>query len=67
MEVLSYAWLNAMNSDDHKNALKSQIDSSVQSLASAFRTTDATTFLDFIGTFFRQAAPDVSTVITNIV
>ena len=67
MEVLSFAWLNAMDSDDHKNALKSQIGSSVQSLASAFKTTDATTFLDFLGTFFRQAAPDVSTHITTLV
>ena len=60
MDVLRFAWLNIMESVEQRTALKAQVDTAVQNLASAFRSTDATTFLEFLGSFFRQAAPDVS-------
>ena len=58
MDILSFAWLNTMNNQDSQVALRTQIDTAVQNLASSFRSTDATTFLSFLGSFFRQAAPD---------
>jgi hypothetical protein len=45
---------------EQQSLLRAQIDVALQNLASSFRNTDATTFLSFIGKFFRQASPDVS-------
>ncbi|KAK0385817.1 hypothetical protein NLU13_6994 [Sarocladium strictum] len=59
MDVLNFAWLNAMENQEVRTSLRAQIDTGVQSLASSFRSTDATTFLSFVGLFFRQAAPDI--------
>jgi hypothetical protein len=59
MNVLSLAWLSAMAVPEQQSLLRTQIDVALQSLASSFRNTDATTFLCFVGDFFRQASANV--------
>ncbi|KAK5989067.1 hypothetical protein PT974_10565 [Cladobotryum mycophilum] len=59
LDILCYAWLNAMTSFENKSDLSKGIDNTIQSLASSFTSTDAVTFLEFLGTFLRRAHPAV--------
>ncbi|KAI9167383.1 putative pyridine nucleotide-disulfide oxidoreductase RclA [Paramyrothecium foliicola] len=55
LDILYYAWLNAMTVMDDKSQLSAQVRTALQSLVSSFTNTDAVTLLDFLGKFFRQA------------
>ncbi|RDA84266.1 hypothetical protein CP532_1980 [Ophiocordyceps camponoti-leonardi (nom. inval.)] len=59
LEILSFAWLNAMADTGDRDVLSRKIDESMQSLASSFTGTDAVTLLEFLGAFLRQADPAV--------
>ncbi|KAH6890384.1 Neurochondrin-domain-containing protein [Thelonectria olida] len=55
MDILSFAWLNAMTVVEDPASLACQVDSNIQSLVSSFTGTDAVTLLEFIGYFLRNA------------
>lgn len=59
LDIISFAWLNSMTAVDDAEAFTSQVDETIQSLASSFTSTDAVTFLEFLGSFLRQANPQV--------
>lgn len=63
MDVLRFAWLNAMVVVEDKSSLSAGIDASMQALASSFTGTDAVTFLEFVSAFLRQA--DAAVLPTN--
>ncbi|KAF7541197.1 hypothetical protein G7Z17_g12028 [Cylindrodendrum hubeiense] len=55
LDILSFAWLNAMTVVEDPSALASQVDDTIQSLVSSFTGTDAVTLLEFLGYFLRHA------------
>ncbi|KAK7424974.1 hypothetical protein QQZ08_008370 [Neonectria magnoliae] len=55
LDILSFAWLNAMTVVEDPAALASQVDVTIQSLVSSFTGTDAVTLLEFLGYFLRNA------------
>ncbi|KAH7144039.1 Neurochondrin-domain-containing protein [Dactylonectria macrodidyma] len=57
LDILSFAWLNAMTVVDSPFGLSSQVDAAIQSLVASFTGTDAVTLLEFLGYFLRHANP----------
>ncbi|KAM5345492.1 hypothetical protein ACJ41O_011354 [Fusarium nematophilum] len=55
LDILAFAWLNAMAIVEDPRTLSVQIDATIQSLASSFTGTDAVTLLEFVGFFLRNA------------
>ncbi|KAI5459979.1 Neurochondrin-domain-containing protein [Mariannaea sp. PMI_226] len=55
LDILSFAWLNAMTMTEDSSSLANQIDSTIQNLVSSFTGTDAVTLLEFLGYFLRNA------------
>jgi hypothetical protein len=62
LQVLTFAWLNGMHHHQDKSSLQTSIDQAIQSLAVAFKSTDAVTFLNFLGYFLRNADPEVGVI-----
>lgn len=64
LDVLRFAFLNTMGhsseSDIDVATIRNRVDETLRSLTSAFKGTDAVTFLSFLGSFLRQAEPQVS-------
>lgn len=64
MDALSYAWLNDMAANiarpEYKRVLRSKIDSTIGSLVSSFKGTDAVTLLAFLSRLLPRLDPDVS-------
>lgn len=59
LDILCRSWLTSMTFTSNKPALRQKIDNVIQSLTVSFRGTDSVTFLEFLGTFLRQADPEV--------
>ncbi|KEY69418.1 hypothetical protein S7711_05732 [Stachybotrys chartarum IBT 7711] len=57
LHLLCNAWLNTMTAPPDNVDLKSHVSTTIQGLVSSFRSTDAVTLLEFLGTFLRQADP----------
>ena len=55
LDILTFAWLNAMTAVENSSVLARQVDVAIQSLVSIFRGTDAVTLLEFLGYFLRNA------------
>jgi hypothetical protein len=60
LQVLTFAWLNAMHQLQDHSLLRLRVDQTIQNLVVTFKGTDAVTFLEFVGYFLRHADPDVS-------
>ncbi|KAG5977574.1 hypothetical protein E4U55_006637 [Claviceps digitariae] len=59
LDILLFAWLNAMASVVEKHVLVNQVTDTIQSLVASFTGTDGVTLLEFMGSFLRQANPDI--------
>ncbi|PFH58204.1 hypothetical protein XA68_14024 [Ophiocordyceps unilateralis] len=59
LDILGFAWLNGMADAENRLVLSQKIDATLKSLSSSFTGTDAVIFLEFLGTFLRQADPAV--------
>lgn len=55
LDILTFAWLNAMTVAEDTSALAQQVDATIQNLVSVFKGTDAVTLLEFLGYFIRNA------------
>ncbi|CAM1502873.1 Fc.00g076490.m01.CDS01 [Cosmosporella sp. VM-42] len=74
LDILSFAWLNAMTVVGDPSTLATQVDETIQSLVTSFTGTDAVTLLEFLGFFLRNADVKImptrtkwlKTVITHI-
>lgn len=55
LDILGFAWLNAMTVVEDPASLADQVDTAIQSLVSSFTGTDAVTLLEFLGYFLRHA------------
>lgn len=55
LDILTFAWLNAMIVAEDMSALAQQVDATIQILVSIFKGTDAVTLLEFLGYFLRNA------------
>jgi hypothetical protein len=60
LDALQYAWLNAMTATTDKPSLRSKIDSTIGSLVSSFKGTDAVTLLSFLASLLPRLEPEVS-------
>lgn len=60
LDVLYYAWLNAMGGSLPKETLSERVDGTLKILIPSFSGTDAVTLLEFIGNFLRRADKAVS-------
>ncbi|KAH8894919.1 DUF1941-domain-containing protein [Thozetella sp. PMI_491] len=54
LDILSYAWLNALVVAEDKQGLRSRIDKTVEKLVASFKGTDAVTLLEFIASLLRS-------------
>jgi hypothetical protein len=61
LDTLLYAWLNAMTVTADKSSLRAKIDSTIGSLVSSFKGTDAVTLLSFLASLLPRLEADVST------
>ncbi|KAK4156031.1 e9b59b6a-f39c-4d2a-9b94-75afe2ab05bc [Chaetomidium leptoderma] len=59
LDTLLYAWLNAMTATADKPSLRSKIDSTIGSLVSSFKGTDAVTLLGFLASLLPRLEPEV--------
>lgn len=59
LDIFSYAWLNIMAEITDKGALSESIGNVIQKLVISFTGTDGVTLLEFIGSFYRRADPEV--------
>jgi hypothetical protein len=55
MDILRYSWLNSMENTSDQAALMTQMNTAINSLSASFKGTDAATFLEFLGSFLREA------------
>ena len=62
LQVLYYAWLNAMGGSFPKEELAASVGRTLEILVPSFSGTDAVTLLEFMGNFLRQADKGVSIV-----
>lgn len=60
LDTLLYAWLNAMTATADKSSLRSKIDSTIGSLVSSFKGTDAVTLLSFLASLLPRLEPEVN-------
>jgi hypothetical protein len=60
LDTLLHAWLNAMTATPDKSMLRSKIDSTISSLVSSFKGTDAVTLLSFLANLLPRLEPEVS-------
>jgi hypothetical protein len=60
LDTLLHAWVNAMTATPDKAKLRSKIDSTISSLVSSFKGTDAVTLLSFLATLLPRLEPEVS-------
>ncbi len=60
LDALLYAWLNAMAVTADKHSLRSKVDSTINSLVSSFKGTDAVTLLSFLSRLLPRLQPEVS-------
>jgi hypothetical protein len=60
LDVLYYAWLNAMEGSISRETLATTVDKTLKILVPSFSGTDAVTLLEFLGNFLRQADKAVS-------
>lgn len=61
LDIFRFAWLNGMAAVVEKHLLVNQITDTMRFLVSSFMGTDGVTLLDFLGSFLRDAHPDVGT------
>lgn len=66
LDILSYAWLNSMTAVQDTSSLAARVSTTLQSLVSSFRRTDAVTLLEFLGYFLRNADSKVSLINTSV-
>ncbi|GAO19667.1 hypothetical protein UVI_02047660 [Ustilaginoidea virens] len=59
LDIFRFAWLNGMAAVVEKHLLVNQITDTMRFLVSSFMGTDGVTLLDFLGSFLRDAHPDV--------
>lgn len=59
LHLLCNAWLNTMTAPPDNVDLKSHVSTTIQGLVTSFRSTDAVTLLEFLGSLLRQADPAV--------
>ncbi|KAH6624403.1 Neurochondrin-domain-containing protein [Chaetomium sp. MPI-SDFR-AT-0129] len=59
LDVLLYAWLNAMAVVTNKDSLRSKMDSTIGSLVVSFKGTDAVTLLSFLGNLLPKLEAEI--------
>ncbi|KAK3296154.1 Neurochondrin-domain-containing protein [Chaetomium fimeti] len=59
LDVLLYAWLNAMTATPDKESLRSKIGATMSSLVASFKGTDAVTLLSFLASLLPRLEPEV--------
>ncbi|KAG6007938.1 hypothetical protein E4U21_005299 [Claviceps maximensis] len=59
LDILLFAWLNAMASVVERHVLINQVADTIKSLVASFTGTDGVTLLEFIATFLRQVNPAI--------
>jgi hypothetical protein len=59
LDIYAFAWLNSMTLCENKDAFRSKVDKTIQSLVVSFTATDGVTLLEFLGFFLRNADPQV--------
>jgi hypothetical protein len=59
LDVLLYAWLNAMTATPDKNSLRIKIGATISSLVASFKGTDAVTLLSFLASLLPRLEPEV--------
>ncbi|KAL2021020.1 hypothetical protein VTK56DRAFT_7675 [Thermocarpiscus australiensis] len=59
LDILFYAWLNAMTAASDKSSLRTKIDSTIGNLVSSFKGTDAVTLLAFLANLLPRLEPEV--------
>ncbi|KAH6850373.1 Neurochondrin-domain-containing protein [Chaetomium sp. MPI-CAGE-AT-0009] len=59
LDVLLYAWLNAMTATPDRDSFRSKIGATINSLVASFKGTDAVTLLSFLGSLLPRLEPEV--------
>ncbi|KAG5926896.1 hypothetical protein E4U53_002962 [Claviceps sorghi] len=59
LDILLFAWLNAMAAVVERHVLVNQVTDTMQSLVASFTGTDGVTLLEFMASFLRQANPSI--------